>query len=713
MLYTLFRLIPILILIFLFPQMVRAANPTFGGWSVPSDTSIEGCPTGYTCETIDSGDGFTQANVTDGTGTYVQTIITDSGATCDPSTCSFSDENFVSTDDPYWYELDATEGSSSNGATFEYFSSNSGTSTGISAAAVNDSSMQFNNTFDVSIEYPEVIVPATGDLTYVDLASLGSRSFGASLFFPTPNMYKLGPFMPGIHAITWLASNIDGDSSTVTQLLKITPMVTFGPDMTVGEGGTVTVPVYLNGPAHTYPVEIPYTVSGTAVNPDDHDASDGTIVISSGTMGTIEFNVVDDGKTGEADETVIFSLDTPVNAVPGIRTVQTVTITEQNLPPMVTLNVEQHDTATRTVAQDNGLVTVTADIHDPNPGDVVSMDWGNTDNSLLAIATADSNTLTFDPSGLTAGFYVLGISVTDNAEPAATTTTHLLIKVVPTMPVTAAQLGLSKSILLSQPSDDAQSVGWSVYWNPSQSGPEELSIAQGSALQTEPGLTLHLGDSAFAAGNNGTQVTLDEITEHGGVMGGLASHVYDAESVPDMIVDFDISGLTTPGQSVRVVIPQITPVPANAVYRKYLPDLGWVDFVIDDANTISAAPLINGICPSPGHTDYVAGLVAGYQCIQLMIEDGGPNDADGQANGIIKDPSGVAALPAPSFGPFKEEQPPPITTSSENDLAVPPESLPSPSVGGGAFDFGFIVVLLGYFFGTGFYKSSGRDKSCS
>jgi len=182
-------------------------------------------------------------------------------------------------------------------------------------------------------------------------------------------------------------------------------------------------------------------------------------------------------------------------------------------------------------------------------------------------------------------------------------------------------------------------------------------------------------------------------------MGSPASHVYDGESIPDIIVDFDISGLTTPGQSARVVIPQIAPIPANAVYRKYLPDLGWVDFVIDDANTISAAPLINGICPSPGHTDYVAGLVAGYQCIQLMIEDGGPNDADGQANGIIKDPSGVAVGLEPTFD-----------STAEDDLSIPPQLPITQSNGGGAFDGGMLAILLGYLFGTGFIATRRRNS---
>ena len=37
-------------------------------------------------------------------------------------------------------------------------------------------------------------------------------------------------------------------------------------------------------------------------------------------------------------------------------------------------------------------------------------------------------------------------------------------------------------------------------------------------------------------------------------------------------------------------------------------------------------------------------------CLELLIEDGGPNDMDGVANGTVVDPSGIATL---YFGPSK------------------------------------------------------------
>jgi hypothetical protein len=88
------------------PGLASAANPTFGNWTAAGgaiDNTGGSCPTGFTCEQINSGDGFLQSNVSETANpanTFIQTIITDSGATCDNSAtfCAFTDENFVKTD---------------------------------------------------------------------------------------------------------------------------------------------------------------------------------------------------------------------------------------------------------------------------------------------------------------------------------------------------------------------------------------------------------------------------------------------------------------------------------------------------------------------------------------------------------------------------------------------------------------------------------------
>ncbi len=112
--------------------------------------------------------------------------------------------------------------------------------------------------------------------------------------------------------------------------------------------------------------------------------------------------------------------------------------------------------------------------------------------------------------------------------------------------------------------------------------------------------------------------------------------------------DFKVTGLAKGGIA-KVVIPLSSAIPTYPAYRKYVGGT-WAGhgFKIDDKNSISsAAALSTGpvTCPAAGSAAYSkVGLTPGDYCIQLTLEDGGPNDADGKTpNGIIVDPGGVAA----------------------------------------------------------------------
>jgi hypothetical protein len=94
---------------------------------------------------------------------------------------------------------------------------------------------------------------------------------------------------------------------------------------------------------------------------------------------------------------------------------------------------------------------------------------------------------------------------------------------------------------------------------------------------------------------------------------------------------------------VRVVVPQTAAIPADAVYRKFL-DGRWRNFSENAFNQLHSAAGSPGYCPPPGDAAWTSGLVEGYYCVQLTIQDGGPNDGDGVVNGSIEDPGGVASL---------------------------------------------------------------------
>ncbi|MFQ5468743.1 MAG: hypothetical protein ACE5EH_00405 [Gammaproteobacteria bacterium] len=63
----------------LLPATSFAAVPGFTGMTATNGT-ISGCPAGFTCTELVAGDGFRQSTITDGTDTYIQTVVTDLGA---------------------------------------------------------------------------------------------------------------------------------------------------------------------------------------------------------------------------------------------------------------------------------------------------------------------------------------------------------------------------------------------------------------------------------------------------------------------------------------------------------------------------------------------------------------------------------------------------------------------------------------------------------
>jgi len=496
-----------------------------------------------------------------------------------------------------------------------------------------------------------VTVGATGYLTEVDLSDVKATDTVSGPI--TPVVDKKGPYTSGKHRLTWTATDAAGNRKSATQMLNVQPLVNLAANQTVSEGSAVTVDVFLSGVAPAYPVTIPYTVSGSATNPADHDVNNGVITINSGTTGKRVFNVVDDGFTGEGDETVVFELQAPSNAVLGARRKHTVALIEGNAPPLVDLEVEQQGVPARVVFTEEGLAMVIAHVRDPNPADRHSFDWSLTDNRLVDTGTGSEDTFSFDPQWLSEGVYAVNVRVTDNGVPAETVTVEVLISISLPEADTSSRNdqdgdGISDA---DEGKGDGDQDGVPDYLD-AIDDPAILqsieAVSDRALLVTEAGLGLRLGGTALAAGYYGAGITMLDIEMYAMQAGGGVSAGVSADSdlvYPGGLFDFEVTGLPESGQSVRVVIPQAAPIGADAVYRKYHLDSGWQDFFEDARNSVASAPGNPDSCPAPGAADYRPGLQAGYYCVQLTLEDGGPNDADGQRNGVVKDPGGVGAYP--------------------------------------------------------------------
>jgi hypothetical protein len=493
------------------------------------------------------------------------------------------------------------------------------------------------------LEVPaDLAVGATGVLTALDLGEAVAYDTVSGNITPVAD--NDGPFASGRYEVTWTATDAAGNSTSAVQYVTILPQADFAIDQTVSEGSEVTVSVALSGPAPDYPVVIPYRVSGSAGNPYDHDAADGTIVINNGVTGALAFLTVDDGVNGEAPNTVVFEMQAPDNAVAGSSDRHVVTIIEENAAPLVELDVTQDGAPTRTVYPYEGPVVVSARVRDPNPGDDHVYDWSLSDNRLVSGNGTGESDFIVDPQYLSPGQYILSVTVTDNGMPGESVTVDIVLNAAQTPPL----LGSSDDRDQDGVADAAEGAGDS-----DQDGvPDYLdSIDNPAVLQgldgvsshhllvADAGVNLRLGATAMSAGAASALVDVQDLADGGsGEQGSL--------EFPGGVFDFVITGLAEHGQSVRVVLPQLVPLANRAVYRKHIPGSGWQDFVTDSGNRVASARGSDGACPAPGDAAWREGLRSGDWCIRLTIEDGGPNDADGLRNGVIRDPGGAGSVPA-------------------------------------------------------------------
>ncbi|GGM94937.1 putative Ig domain-containing protein [Shewanella xiamenensis] len=435
-------------------------------------------------------------------------------------------------------------------------------------------------------------------------------------------------FAPGNYLAYWQAVDGEGNKAIKAQKVKVNPLISLSKDQVTAEGNQVTVSVHLNGEAPSYPLSIPYTVSGTA-DSSDHDLVDGVVEIASGQMAEIHFTTLNDG-VSEGNEEVLISLDPSLNL--GSKQQTQVVITEANIAPQVSLAVTQAGQQQVIVAQNGGDVHIRATASDANEQDTLTLTWASGALSLQADATG----MMFSPAAVTPGIYPVSLTATDDGSPMLSSTETVYIVVRPSLAaLTSADADGDLIPDVQEGYSDSDSDGIPDYLdanNDCNVMPEgELQpvyfLAEGQA-----GVCLRLGNIALSRGQSGVQLQPEAVAED-----ALAANVGG-------IFDFIATGLPQQGQSYSLVLPQRSPVPANAVYRKFNAQAGWRDFVIDANNTVASTEGERGFCPPPGDSRWTPGLTEGHWCVQLTIEDGGPNDDDGVANRTIVDPSGVAVM---------------------------------------------------------------------
>jgi hypothetical protein len=148
-----------------------------------------------------------------------------------------------------------------------------------------------------------------------------------------------------------------------------------------GEGNPLPAQIWVElDTACGVDVTVDYTVSGTAVNPDDHNAVSGSVVIPAGAPGAdIEFDVVDDDDLETPNETVVLTLSSPVNATLGATDECTVIINGER-------EIYADLSNASGVEDGNSWATAFVDILDVNDGGIDGVHVGVMPGSIIRIA---------------------------------------------------------------------------------------------------------------------------------------------------------------------------------------------------------------------------------------------------------------------------------------------------------------------------------------
>lgn len=463
---------------------------------------------------------------------------------------------------------------------------------------------------------------------------------------------------PGRNEIVWKATNSQGLSVEATQVVNLRPLVSLSKSQTAIRGSTVAFKVVLNGKSPVYPLSIPYVIDeSTTAAINEHSLVNGVANFTA--EGQVEVVVPVQLNTSSGDSQLVVRLNNDVNT--GVNNLHVIAIREGNIAPTVFLQVNQGGIATSHITASGGLVTVTALVTDLNVGDSHSFDWSATDSALV---DTDSNPVDavriFNPINLTARHQVQ-VTVTDSA--GASEQIQHYLRVVPSLPILNLDTDTDGDGIndLVEGLGDSSGNGIPDYLDNMTSInvlPQVGLITDAYLVECDPGLRCGLGKFALMGNSGGVQILDAEI--------GIGNELVSDEAFDPVggIFDFVIRDLPTPGQTARVVIPQQAAIPANAIYRKFSRNGQWVSFVENASNLVHSAAGSLGYCPPPGSLDWQSGLVVGHMCVQLTLQDGGPNDDDGIVNGAITDPGAV------SVATRIEPPPAPVNTKSKGGGAI-------------------------------------------
>lgn len=475
---------------------------------------------------------------------------------------------------------------------------------------------------------------AQGHYTAVEFSATATDGVDGPV---TVTVDEEGPFRPGRHTLTWTAEDAAGNAASAGQVVDILPLVSIAPAQYASEGRTVSVAVTLSGDAPVYPVRIDYRVDGTATNAD-HDLRDGTLEITAGQQGVLNFQVQADSVAENDEDIRIRLVAVDGDAALGPAREHVVTLVERALPPQLAVDVLQEGESRRTVYADRGPVTLLAQGSDAN-GNPLTYRF-NAPPRLQGSATG--SWFSFSPGAVEPGAYTIDVTVTDGS---AVVTVPVTIQVRAAAPLLGAGDqdgdGITDQDEGLGDSDGDGIADWRDPLDGAGVGSIEGDLGSIDLLRlivAGPGSTLQAGDHVLARNAGGLRVVSSAFRDNDG-------RVIRAPGLAPVgaVLDFLLAGTDPRDGSARVAIPLNVSLPPDAVVLR-LVDGQWRPFVEDGSNRIRSAAgggrtlrerRVASDCSAPGSGKWQAGLLASADCVELQMSDGGPNDADGQVNGVI------------------------------------------------------------------------------
>jgi hypothetical protein len=240
----------------------------------------------------------------------------------------------------------------------------------------------------------------------------------------------------GRQAIQVVAIDTSGNRSEPAELVAVVyPQVRFDQTTSIiGENSLTKIKVSLTGDAPEYPVVVTFAVNESSeVNQADLAAdfditAQHQVTIEAGDGETlnretlISIAIIEDDES-ENNELLIIDLvsaklesetDDEIDSlfvIDDVHQQHTLTVTYQNLAPVVQLKLEQNGIEVANVQQDGGLVSITAIVQDGNGNDNHMLTW---DINSLGLNAPLGSRLSFDPINLPANTYTIKVTAADD-----------------------------------------------------------------------------------------------------------------------------------------------------------------------------------------------------------------------------------------------------------------------------------------------------------